>query len=307
MFLGDILKKNLDPSVSLAGSQWGEVILVRLREGGPLFGVGAFCVKEAIPWRRALPGASGVEGAAMDIDVRGARVCLFDLGRLLGASGGELKKGVALLAEAGGGLRGFGVHSIDGVSRVDWSSARESDKGGELFAMEARSESGEPIVVLGLGRRSAAIDPALVEPPTFDAETIFSVGTSPATQAAIEEGAQSLGIHLQKTGSLDKAWGALQESLRLLGSEKIAAIVVEAEAREGAVDGYSFARRIKSDERFKEIPIILSASASARPSQAMGLQIGADGFIHHASAQSARAAFEKLSGKYNPNRGTYGS
>lgn len=293
----DVLKKDFHSSVSLSGSQWGEIILVRLREGGAIFGVGAFKVKEALPWRRAFASASRLVEAPMAIDVRGERVSLFDLGRLQGAFGDELKKGVALLAEIDGHLRAFGVHSIDGVGRVDWSSAQESDKGGGLFAMEARSESGEPVVVLGLEPRSKAIGQSCATPPSQDAATVVSLGISPATQRAIEEGAQALGLSVKSAGAFFKGWDALQEAFLQLGCARIAAIVVEAEAQDGAIDGYSLARRIKADGRFKGIPLILSASASAPPSQALGLQIGADGFIQHASALAARSAIEKVSGE----------
>lgn len=303
----DVLKKDFHSSVSLSGSQWGEIILVRLREGGPIFGVGAFKVKEALPWRRIFESASSLVEAATAIEVRGDRVSLFDLGRMQGASGAELKKGVALLADIDGHLQAFGVHSINGVGRVDWSSAQESSKGGELFAMEARTEGGEPIVVLGLERRSKAIGQSCATPPSQKAATVVSLGTSPATQRAVDEGAQALGLGVKNAGAFFKGWDALEEALSQLGCAKIAAIVVEAEAQDGGIDGYSLARRIKADERFKEIPLILAASASAPPSQALGRQIGVDGFLNHASASAARSAIESASGDDKQKQEKYGS
>lgn len=290
MHLCDILKKDLHSSTSLAGSTWGEVILVRLREGGAIFGIGAFKIKEAIPWRRALPSASGFEGAAMDIDVRGARIPLFDLGGLQGASCAALKKGVALLTESDGQLKAFGVHAIDGVIRVDWSSAQESGKGGQLFAMEALSERGERIVVLGLERQGKPVAQALATPESQEAAIVFSVGISPATQRAIEDGARALGLNVRRAESSGAGLSAWQEALGHLESATIAAIVVEAEAQDGDADGYSVARQIKADERWRHIPVIMSASASAAPSQALGRQVGANGFIQHASAELAQAA-----------------
>lgn len=111
----------------------------------------------------------------------------------------------------------------------------------------------------------------MTEPGTKRDENLILIVEDSPTQA------EKLKYMLEKHGYRVRSAGNGREALASLGREKPITVISDIVMPE--MDGYELCRRIKANQEFHEIPVILLTSLSDPEDVIMGLECGADFFI----------------------------
>ncbi len=275
----------------LAGSNRMEILLFSLGTG-EIFGINVFKVREvsATPFVTRTPNMPvGVEGL---VSLRGNVVPLLSLVTILGLGMPQQANQTMMVTEYSKRTLGFLVHSVDRIVRVDWDKVRSADSlnGGAQSFITALTE-------LPDGKLVSILDVESVMSQTFGDKTggrvtpieggealnVFFVDDSAVARRRIGEVLDRLGVsHRHATNGVE-AWqrldaiaGQMQRTGRPL-REDIDLILVDVEMPE--MDGYVLTRKIKSDERFSGVPVVMHSSLSSVANKNMGVRAGADAYV----------------------------
>ena len=121
-----------------------------------------------------------------------------------------------------------------------------------------------------------------IEKTDFEAFMLFA-DDSLVARKQIEKTLQKMEINYVSAKNGDDAWDKLQElaeraeSMNIPLHEYLRLILTDVEMP--GMDGYVLTKKIKSDERFKNIPVIMHSSLSADTNMALGKQVGADFYL----------------------------
>jgi two-component system chemotaxis response regulator CheV len=309
------LLTEIDERSSLAGTNKFELLLFRLGNdsGGrnELFGINVFKVREALsmPQVTAMPGAPRhVLGVA---NIRGQIVPVIDLPALVGCQPKALN--ILVVTEYERSVQSFAVEDVEEIVRLDWGrvlSAEANAVGGmvtSIARLDADSDKTRLALVLDVEKvlrdvlpsRVKEVDPTqlgnrLDMPP---GSIILAADDSFVARSQIEKVLQALHAPyvMAKTGQ--EAWDKLQSLAREAKAEgkslgdKVAAVLTDLEMPE--MDGFTLTRKIKEDERFKSIPVIVHSSLTGQANQEHAQRVGAEGYVGKFVAEELSAALRK--------------
>ncbi len=149
-------------------------------------------------------------------------------------------------------------------------------------------EDGKLISILDVEQILASVigEPRLPDIPQAQLETdqyLFFVDDSVVARKEITSVLEKMGIKFQQATNGREAWDRLQVlASRSWGEDEslhdyLKIILVDAEMPE--MDGYVLTKLIKSDVRFKGIPVIMHSSLSSNANRAMGSSVGVDAYV----------------------------
>lgn len=284
---------SVDARTKLAGSNKMEILLFSLgtRE---TFGINVFKVREVsqTPTITKTPNMPfGVEGV---LSLRGNIIPVISLAKFIGHDHGGSKFDTMIVTEFNKSTQAFLVDSVDRIiastgtrcGRRRTSCGRrhqpEPDHRGDRAGK--RQAGLHPRRRTDSGQRGRRTPPADV--PTAQLETdqyIFFVDDSVVARKEITGVLEKMGIKFQQATNGREAWDRLQvlagrnwadgECLH----DYLKIILVDAEMPE--MDGYVLTKLIKSDQRFKGIPVIMHSSLSSNANRAMGSSVGVDSYV----------------------------
>lgn len=113
--------------------------------------------------------------------------------------------------------------------------------------------------------------------------TVFFADDSSVARRQIENTLDRLGANYYSAKNGEEAWEKLQEIAARADashtpiSEIINAIITDVEMP--GMDGYVLTKHIKSDARFKGVPVLMHSSLSADANMLLGSKVGADAYI----------------------------
>ena len=293
------LLKNIDARAKLAGTNKLEILLFTLghdsRSGRKeTYGINVFKVREVmrIPEiTRAPDMPAAVEGM---VSLRGQLVPVVDLAKYVGVDT-ENKPEIMIVTEYNGRTQGFLVEAVDTILRLDWSAMRvppemlTAQMGGLVTAV---TELDDKRLVMMLD-----VEKVLSETTHFDDshlfvglkpiehqnKTVFFADDSSVARKQIERTLDTLEIKYISAINGKQAWEELQrlalqaEAANIPMTDIIQLILTDVEMPE--MDGYVLTKFVKSDPRFKGIPVLMHSSLSSTANQQLGISVGVDEYV----------------------------
>ena len=293
--------QEVDERSHLAGTNKFELLLFRLGEepGGrrEIFGINVFKVREALvmPPITAMPGApQHVLGVA---NIRGQIVPVIDLPSVVGCKPSALN--ILIVSEYERSVQGFAVEDVEEIVRLDWSrvlSAEANAVGGmvtSIARLDAEGDKSRLALVLDVEKVLRDVLPSRV--PEGNAQHIGGQLTLPpgsvilaaddsfVARSQIEKVLQALGAPYVMTKTGKEAWDKLQALAHEAKAEgrrvedRVAAVLTDLEMPE--MDGFTLTRKIKEDERFRRIPVVIHSSLTGQANEDHARNVGAEGYV----------------------------
>ena len=300
----------------LAGTNKFELLLFRLGEdaGGrrEIFGINVFKVREALvmPQVTSMPGApTHVLGVA---NIRGQIVPVIDLPAMVGCKPKGLN--ILIVTEYERSVQGFAVEEVEEITRLEWSrvlSAEANSVGGMITSiarLDADSDKTRLALVLDVEKVLRDVLPSRVQDVNTAqigdvlnlpaGSVILAADDSFVARNQIEKVLQALHAPyvMAKTGR--EAWDKLQslahdaktEGKRV--NDKVAAVLTDLEMPE--MDGFTLTRKIKDDDRFKRIPVVIHSSLTGQANEDHARNVGADGYVAKFVANDLGVALRRV-------------
>jgi len=294
------LMKSVDERTRLAGTNRLEVLLFSLgkdRESGreEVFGINVFKVREVMhvpEITRAPDMPTSVEGM---VSLRGITIPVINLTRYCGISVDE-KPGIMIITEYNKHVQGFLVHSVDSIQRLAWEEVKAppammaSQHGGLVTAVTEVDSNGLVMImdvekVLSEAAGFYDDDSVYDGIPTVTEKnlTVMFVDDSSVARGQIKRTLDVMGIRYISAVNGQDAWDKLidiascAEIDGVAMADRVRFILTDIEMPE--MDGYVLTRKLKEDDRFKAIPVIMHSSLSAEANQSMGEGVGADAYV----------------------------
>jgi two-component system, chemotaxis family, chemotaxis protein CheV len=298
--MSDLLK-SVDERTQLAGTNRLEVLLFQLgldddTGRDELFGINVFKVREVMHLpeiTRAPDMPDGVEGI---VSLRGSMVPVINLQKYCKVKTTEEPE-ILMITEYNKNVQGFLVKSVDTIKRLNWEDVKEppqmiANRLGGLVTAVTELEDKKLVLILD-------VEKVLAETAElYDKDTIFSgidkyegghkvtvvfADDSQIARKQVQDTLIHLGMNYISANNGAEAWKKLNELAETAESQGrpvsdlVTVVVTDVEMPE--MDGYVLTRKIKLDERFKNIPVIMHSSLSAEANQALGKGVGADAYV----------------------------
>ncbi len=199
-----------------------------------------------------------------------------------------LEKWVVIVTEINGKLFGFLSHGVDKVYRVSWTQIQPPP---DLIA-DCKTITGICLVddlliqMIDFESITASIDPSMqLRQPEVNPEAIYAADHSGKFVVAADDSRlimeqirrtlESAGLHVRSFSDGQAAWDFLCE-LKEEGQvdSKLLAIVTDIEMPR--MDGHNLCMRIRAEEEFDSIPVILFSSLINKALSIKGKEVGAD-------------------------------
>ena len=234
----------------------------------------------------------GVEGV---LSLRGNIIPVISLGKFIGADQNR-SYDTMIVTEFNKSTQAFLVDSVDRIIRVDWDKVRAPENmmmasagtNQNLITAITELENGKLVSILDVEQILASVvgEPRLPDVPTAQLENdqyLFFVDDSVVARKEITGVLEKMGIKFQQATNGREAWDRLQTlASRNFGEDEclhdhLKIILVDAEMPE--MDGYVLTKLIKSDQRFRGIPVVMHSSLSSNANRAMGSSVGVDAYV----------------------------
>jgi len=283
---------SVDARTRLAGSNKMEILLFSLgsRE---TFGINVFKVREVTkaPKVTRTPNMPvGVEGV---ISLRGNIIPVIDLAQFAGLADPALSsRETMMVTEYSRHSQAFLVHDVEHIIRVDWDQVKPPET--RVCAADSpitaitRLDGGRLVSILDVEHVLSRVygEPLVPEIAPLAGEresTVFYVDDSLVARREISQVLEKLGVKSLQATNGREAWDRLLAMAARADAEgtavsaQIGLILADAEMPE--MDGYVLTRLIKSDARFRDIPVVMHSSLSSSASRAMGQSVGVDAYV----------------------------
>ena len=294
------LFKDINARTKLAGTNKLEILMFTLgmdsRSGRrETYGINVFKVREvmripAITKAPDMPAA--VEGM---VSLRGALVPVIDLAKYTNMQT-DTQPSIMIVTEYNGHTQGFLVEGVDTILRLDWSSMKvppemlNAQLGGLVVAV---TELPDKRLVMMMD-----VEKVLADTGNFGTDevlfkhipqisvanrTVFFVDDSPVARKQIARTLDAMGVHYISAVNGNKAW---EELKRLADAADVAHVpvsnliqVILTDVEMPEMDGYMLTRKIKGDQRFNNIPVLMHSSLSSQSNQQLGKAVGVDEYV----------------------------
>lgn len=312
--MSDLLK-NIDARTKLAGTNKLEILMFSLgmdvrTQREETFGINVFKVREVmrIPAiTRAPEMPPSVEGM---VSLRGALVPVIDLAKYIGLVT-ETKPEIMIVTEYNGHTQGFLVKGVDNILRLDWSAMRVppamlvAELGGLVTAITELKDK-RLVMMIDVEKVLAETGHFSTDEIIFNAvkplgrenRTVFFADDSSVARNQISRTLDAMGVKHISAINGRQAWielskmAAHAESTNTPLKDLIQVILTDVEMPE--MDGYMLTRKIKEDNRFKGIPVLMHSSLSSTSNQQLGKTVGVDEYIPKFEPQKLSQALARL-------------
>jgi two-component system chemotaxis response regulator CheV len=213
-----------------------------------------------------------------------------------------------LVTEFARTTQAFAVESVEEIVRLDWSQVMSSEHsaGSGMVTSIARLEpqDGQP------GRLAQVLDVETIlrdlSPETDDdarqiqqavgskivikpGSVVLAADDSVVARALIEQGLDAMGLPFIMTKSGKECWEQLNAIAAAAETEgknvydKVAAVLTDLEMPE--MDGFTLTRKIKTHQRFSNLPVVIHSSLSGTTNEEHVKKVGADAYVAKYSAE----------------------
>lgn len=290
---------SVDERTKLAGTNRLEILLFSLgldsntgRE--EVFALNVFKIREVIQVpeiTRAPDMPVGVKGL---VSLRGVMIPVIDLAHFCGMAVNEPADKL-IVTEYNKSTQGLLVKSVEQILRLEWNDIKvpppmlASRMGGLITAVTELNDK-RIVMLLDVEKVLSETAGTLDDPSLFDGierieetATVFFADDSSVARKQIEHTLDRLGVNYFSAKNGEEAWEKLKEvadraeASNTPINEMLNAIITDVEMP--GMDGYVLTKYIKSDARFKGIPVIMHSSLSADANMLLGSKVGADAYV----------------------------
>jgi two-component system chemotaxis response regulator CheV len=244
------------------------------------------------------------------VSLRGKLVPVMDLAKYAGVQVAK-KPEIMIVTEYNGQTQGFLVEAVDTILRIDWSAMRVpphmvAGKASGLVTAVTELADGTLVMMLDveqlLAQTNAADEDAMIE--TIDAtavpggRTVLFADDSSVARNQITRTLDAMSVKHISTQNGAQAWAELSriaDNARATGREvrdTVQLVLTDVEMPE--MDGYMLAKQIKTDARFKGVPVIMHSSLSGHSNQQLGASVGIDEYVSKFEPAKLAAAITRL-------------
>lgn len=316
--MSDLLK-NIDGRTKLAGTNKLEILLFSLGVNSvtgrrETFGINVFKVREVMrtpPITSAPDMPVSVEGM---VSLRGALVPVVDLAHYAKVST-ETPRSIMIVTEYAGHTQGFLVEAVDTILRLDWSQMKvppemlTAEMGGLVTAVTELPD-GRLVMMMD-------VEKVLSETTNYDEEVVYrNIKPLEDPSLTVYFADDSVVARKQITRTLDamkvKYVGSINGRELWHELEKVAAyaeasgqkvtdlvslILTDVEMPE--MDGYILTKKVKSDQRFAGVQVVMHSSLSGMSNQQLGKSVGVDEYVPKFEAQKlSETLTRRLTGNF---------
>ncbi len=293
------LLKNIDARTKLAGTNKLEILLFSLgtdsRTGRrETFGINVFKVREVMrtpPITSAPDMPASVEGM---VSLRGVLVPVVDLARYTGVQTDTLRS-IMIVTEYAGHTQGFLVEGVDTILRLDWGQMRVppamllAEMGGLVTAVTELPD-GRLVMMMDvekiLSETTSYDDETLyrsIKPIEHPEMTVFFADDSSVARKQIQRTLEAMGVKYVAAINGANAWSELEKmaDYALASGQPVSKLIslVLTDIEMPEMDGYILTKKIKSDDRFAGVPVIMHSSLSGMSNQQLGKSVGVDEYV----------------------------
>lgn len=311
------LFKDINARTKLAGTNKLEILMFTLgmdsRSGRrETYGINVFKIREvmripAITKAPDMPAA--VEGM---VSLRGALVPVINLAKYTSMQT-DTQPSIMIVTEYNGHTQGFLVEAVDTILRLDWSSMKvppdmlNAQLGGLVVAVTELPDK-RLVMMMDVEKVLAdtgnfGTDEVLfkhIKPVGLANRTVFFVDDSPVARKQISRTLDAMEVSYISAINGKKAW---EELKRLADAADVAHIpvsdifqVILTDVEMPEMDGYMLTRKIKEDQRFANIPVIMHSSLSSLSNQQLGKAVGVDEYVPKFEPQKLSQTLTRLLG-----------
>ncbi|KAF0185190.1 MAG: two-component system chemotaxis family response regulator CheV [Nitrospirae bacterium] len=264
------------------------------------YGVNVAKVREIMPMPALTKVPDMPDYAEALTEVRGEVIPIIDLSRWMKirpAQHHTVRPKVIVLSMMNT-IVGMIVHDVERIRRISWDQVKQPPSmlqtkyGGKITGVTKIDAEGESLLlILDLESMMAEIGAVSVE-AVFDAElgdaflknlhgTVMVADDSAVARKIIKDNLETRGLKVIACSDGKEALAALHQAKARLGEKPITdyiqLLITDVEMPE--MDGITLASTLKSDDRFKSLPIIVNTSLSGDESKEKAKSIGADGYL----------------------------
>ena len=299
------LLKSIDARTKLAGTNKLEILLFSLGVNSlngrrETFGINVFKVREVMrtpPITAAPEMPASVEGM---VSLRGALVPVVDLAKYAGVAT-DTPRSIMIVTEYAGHTQGFLVEAVDTILRLDWSQMKVppemlvAEMGGLVTAVTELPD-GRLVMMMD-------VEKVLSETTKYDEEAVYrnikpinnpKLTVLFADDSVVARNQIVRTLDAMKVGYVASingrhAWNELEKLAAYAQAsgqpitELVSLVLTDVEMPE--MDGYILTKKIKSDQRFAGIPVIMHSSLSGMSNQQLGKSVGVDEYVPKFEAQ----------------------
>lgn len=311
------LFKDINARTKLAGTNKLEILMFTLgldkRSGRrETYGINVFKVREVmrIPSITKAPDMPpSVEGM---VSLRGTLVPVIDLAKYTNMET-DTRPTIMIVTEYNGHTQGFLVEAVDTILRLDWASMKvppdmlNAQLGGLVVAV---TELPDKRLVMMMDVEKVLADTGNIDTNEvlikqiksigLANRTVFFVDDSPVARKQISRTLDAMEVNYISAVNGNKAW---QELKKLADSADVAHIpvsdliqVILTDVEMPEMDGYMLTRKIKEDQRFANIPVLMHSSLSSTSNQQLGKAVGVDEYVPKFEPQKLSQTLIRLLG-----------
>jgi two-component system chemotaxis response regulator CheV len=308
------VQQEVDERSNLTGTNKFELLLFRL--GGDdngkhseLFGINVFKIREIVAMPEITAIAGSPEHVLGVVNLRGQIIQVLDLPAIAGVKP-VTGLNIMLVTEFARNTQAFAVESVEEIVRLDWSQVMSSEHsaGSGMVTSIARLEpsDGQPARLAqvldvetilqnlspeaGRGADERQIQQAVGAPIRVKpGSVVLAADDSVVARALIEQGLDAMGLPFVMTKSGKECWDQLNAIAAAAETEgktvydKVAAVLTDLEMPE--MDGFTLTRRIKTSQRFSNLPVVIHSSLSGTTNEEHVKKVGADAYVAKFSAE----------------------
>ena len=299
------LLKSVDARTKLAGTNKLEILLFSLGTHSvtgrrETFGINVFKVREVMrtpPITAAPDMPSSVEGM---VSLRGVLVPVVDLAKYAGIPT-ESPRSIMIVTEYAGHTQGFLVEAVDTILRLDWSQMKvppdmlTAELGGLVTAVTELPDS-RLVMMMDVEKvlsETTNYDDEIVyrniKPLNNPALTVFFADDSVVARKQITRTLDAMHVKYVETINGKHAWEELEKiaAYAIASGQRVTDLVslVLTDVEMPEMDGYILTKKIKSDQRFAGVPVIMHSSLSGMSNQQLGKSVGVDEYVPKFEAQ----------------------
>ena len=309
------LFNNINARTKLAGTNKLEILMFTLgvdkRSGRrETYGINVFKVREVmrIPSITKAPDMpESVEGM---VSLRGSLVPVIDLAKYTSMQTDTLPS-IMIVTEYNGHTQGFLVEAVDTILRLDWSSMKvppemlNAQLGGLVVAVTELPDK-RLVMMMDVEKvladtNNSGMDDLLfkaIKPFVTPDRTVFFVDDSPVARKQISRTLDAMNVNYISAINGSKAWDELK---RLADSADVAHVpvsdliqIILTDVEMPEMDGYMLTRKIKEDQRFAHIPVLMHSSLSSQSNQQLGKAVGVDEYVPKFDSQKLSQTLSRL-------------
>ncbi len=291
--------QSVDARTQLAGANRLEILLFSLgfdKENNreEVFGINVFKVREVMNLPDITKAPDMPPGVVGFVSLRGQMIPVVNLTHYCNLQVDE-PPSILIVTEYNKSIQGFLVHSVEQILRMEWNDIKVpppmlAHRLGGLVTAVSELEDKRIVMILDVEKVLAETESSEVEkhrfegiePLNVDATVVYADDSSVARKQ-IEQTLDHIGIkHIGAKNGVE-AWDKLQElakraeKMNIPTYEMVSLILTDIEMP--GMDGYVLTRKVKDDNRFRGIPIIMHSSLSADANMNLGKTVGADGYV----------------------------